>query len=221
MSDIAAAYAAAMERNIPSNTMTLRKATVLSASPFIISMNGTQITGVSYSPMYWPVVGDVVLVLMDDASPFVLCRATNRAPYSYTPVVSYSGGGGSLGSTGTSNGEWLYDGARIVGNFIITWGGAGVAGGTNDLRITLPVSARSDIGVAVTQQPMVGFGWYFDSSSLTLLPIQARAIGTNGTFTVNIYHAIDTTSYTWGGATPFAPQTGDALMINFAYFPDR
>lgn len=75
--DIARAHKAAIDRSsTPSDYSRVRKATVTATSPFTISMNGVSIVSPPRSPNYRPVVNDIVLVLMDGPSPYVL-EATN------------------------------------------------------------------------------------------------------------------------------------------------
>lgn len=81
--DAAAAQTALVERAISqTGSADIRRATVTAISPFTISMNGVSIPSPPKSPHYAPIVGDVVLVLMDGSAPYVL------------EAISTTGGGG-------------------------------------------------------------------------------------------------------------------------------
>lgn len=71
--DLAQATKAQVDRAMNgAGTTSLRRATVTSASPFTISMNGVSIVSPPHSQHYYPIVGDTVMVLMDGAAAYVL-----------------------------------------------------------------------------------------------------------------------------------------------------
>jgi hypothetical protein len=79
--DLARTQAAQVDRNsvAPKDAFTTRRATVTSISPFTILINGVSVVSPPKSPGYYPLVGDIVLVLMDGSAPYVL-ESVNRAP---------------------------------------------------------------------------------------------------------------------------------------------
>lgn len=75
--ELAIVQKAQIERATDGNFSSIRRATVTAISPFTILMNGVSVVSPPRSPNYGPVVGDVVLVLMDGAAPYVL-ESMNR-----------------------------------------------------------------------------------------------------------------------------------------------
>lgn len=70
----------------------------------------------------------------------------------YTPTLTSSGGGLNVGSTATQLGRWMRLGRLILGTVAITAGGAGIASGSGEMRLPIPVAYRADdtqvLGVA-------------------------------------------------------------------------
>jgi hypothetical protein len=216
MTEIADASAAQVERALTNaRGLTSRKATVTSTSPFTISMNSVLVVSPPKSPRYYPVVNDTVLVLMDGPAPYVLDRIS-LGWYRYVPPVSYSGGGGNFGTSSVLEGEWDYDGARIVGQAYGQWG-TGAAGGTGDFLIGCPVAGALSVGFLAGANPMVGSGFWYKASTGALAPVLVRMYDTTH---FRLYRSgLETTAFPVTATSPWAPSVNDLFEFNFAYRP--
>jgi hypothetical protein len=199
-------------------TPVVRTATVTATSPFTIKMaDGSVVVNPARSLRYYPVVGDVVRV-ESNGSYFVSERISPVGPYGFTPAVSYSGGGGSFGNPGTTilDGEWDFDGARIVGQMIGSWGVA-ASGGAGAFQVNVPVPGTLAIGAVATGQPMIGSGFWYDSSGNQVVTALLRLMTTT---TCHLYRTdLQGTAWEITAAVPWSPQQGDSFVFNFAYRP--
>lgn len=63
----------------------------------------------------------------------------------WTPVLSATGGGLSIGSTGTAVGEFLYFAGRCWFDFTIVFGGSGISAGSGTYELTVPLEPRVQV----------------------------------------------------------------------------
>jgi hypothetical protein len=126
---------------------------------------------------------------------------------SYTPTMSWSGGGGSTGNA-TLAGRYRYSGGDIQTEFEMTWGSTSTTG-TNRLQLSIPVgtahASHSSFGVARAVDT--------SASDIYTVGVDLSAGLTNFNFT----NAGGVRYYT--GTTPFTWATGDTLFGNCMYRP--
>ena len=91
---------------------------------------------------------------------------------SYTPSLTASTTNPTLGTGSTQTGYYVQIGKLVIYNFLIFFGSSGVAAGTGDYYVSVPVNITSANGSAV-----VGNGYLYDSSVVKYQPVNYRPSG--------------------------------------------
>lgn len=217
-SDLAAAQKAAVDRATDGNPTSMRRATVISVSPFTISMNGVAILSPPRLPSYAPVAGDVVLVLMDGAAPLVVASLSSGwvVDSARNPIVKTAGGNETRGN------------AVVVARYRITdghceWQGHYVLGNTTSwpvgaLSLVLPVLPENSYFVAASTSIPGGFVRAFNGASYFYANVEYVGGGALGTAQLLAQNVSTTASVPWSiNTVPFAFTTNYILSWNLRY----
>ena len=140
----------------------------------------------------------------------------NKATYtSYTPSITGTGSGWSLGTGSSATGNWCQLGKTVFLDGTITLG-TSPSSGSNAFAVALPVNANSNTAEWITN------GWFYDNSANEIYPciikisstqidfyIQQTASGTNPKPIVG--KAFNSTNQ------PVTPASGDVFGFSITY----
>jgi len=103
----------------------------------------------------------------------------NKATYtSFSPSITGTGSGWSLGTGSSSTGRWCQLGQTVFVDGTITLGTSPSAG-ANAFAIALPVNANSNTS------EWTGTGWFYDNSANELYPCTIKVSSTQIDFYIN------------------------------------
>ena len=91
-------------------------------------------------------------------------QAVGGAWTSWTPALTATTTNPNIGTTGTALGHNVQTGKLVRFNAVIGTAGSGIAGGTGDYRLSLPVAAKASGSALV----IVGNGYAFDGTFYTV-----------------------------------------------------
>lgn len=129
---------------------------------------------------------------------------------SWTPTLGADTTPPTLGASPTQLGRYTRVGRTVIGDFIIYFGGAGLAAGTGSYRFNLPF-----LPVWNVDHRAIGNGYLFDASANDLKTFQLVVSG-GATYAYGIVHSGGGLVAFVGAATyPWA--VGDRLLGNFTY----
>lgn len=131
---------------------------------------------------------------------------------SYTPTLTATITPPTLGTAAVQTGRYMKVGRTILGRVFIRFGTAGVAAGSGNYIVSLPVAARSAAGSTDTIQTL-GAGAIFDDSAVAYFLIEAHAPTAGGTIT-NL--AVETATLVTDGS-PFTWAANDFISFNMMY----
>jgi len=213
--DLAVAQKAQIARATDGNYTTMRRATVTSVSPFIISINGILIDSPACSPQYSPRVNDVVLVLMDGAAPYVL-EAVNRTWVDFTGSLVWSSTGTQPGlNNGTKEAQYLLlDNDVCIYEGALSFGSSTVAG-TGAYSVNLPFAAHIRGTPSGASTPWVGSSKFFNGTNDVNGVMQIFG-GSNVNFPMSeaISAAIP---QGWSATAPNPPNSGSNMCWTITY----
>jgi hypothetical protein len=127
---------------------------------------------------------------------------------SYTPTLTGSGSNPTLGSGSSATGRYQRNGKTITGRADILFGSSGVAAGTGQYIISLPVAA------AVPLPRAMGTAILFDSSA----GLFYTGVVYQGTTASNARVALNNNaSLVASTGTPFTEAANDQFWLEFAY----
>lgn len=126
---------------------------------------------------------------------------------SYTPALTAATTNPTLGTGSTVLGQYAQDNKTVTGQFTITFGTSGVAAGTGQYAISLPVTADTSITSRILGAAMIYH------SSTGDLRIGAVALDTSGT--VKVYYPA--TNGLIGAVNPWTWAASDQIFGSFTY----
>ncbi len=130
---------------------------------------------------------------------------------SYTPALTATTTNPTLGTGSTTNGSYLQIGKDVTGSAEIVWGTAGVAAGTGNYNISLPVAM---VASAATAGRFIGQGVIFDSSAAAAAQwYQISLISISSTTCRGVIQGFTVQSAT----SPVVPAASDQIRIQFSY----
>lgn len=130
---------------------------------------------------------------------------------SWTPTIGADTTPPTLGASPTQLGRYTRIGRTIIGDFIVYFGGAGLAAGTGSYRFNLPFAP-----VWNTDHRVIGNGYLFDSSANDLKTFQLIVPAGSTGYAYGLVHSGGGVTNFVGAATyPWA--VNDRLLANFTY----
>jgi hypothetical protein len=129
----------------------------------------------------------------------------------FTPALTASTNP-NVGTTGTIRGRYVLAGKLLLFDYVVTFGGTGIAGGTGTWNLALP--AGLTIGGS-TGGRRAATGLAYDSSGTDDYPIRGKLV--QGATTIPLATLPTTAGNALvglGGATPFAVAAGDVYSLS-------
>jgi hypothetical protein len=147
----------------------------------------------------------------------------------YTPFIAGQSGNPFVGATGSVAGEYQDIEGIIMGQFIVTFGGAGLSSGSGEYGISLPAIVDPvfhSVGGSLNATPgtfsVVGEGYHYDASTATTSGTCALDVVTFSSvsyvrFLTEPYAAPVKTNRMFASSMPYAMADSDRFIGNFIY----
>lgn len=135
---------------------------------------------------------------------------TGTAWTAWTPAVTASVTPPTMGTASSLTGKYYQDGKLVVAKFTIVFGSSGVAAGSGNYRISLPVNAT-------TTNPDTGCIVRLNDSSATAAALTSAQILSATTFQLLYDATLHGTQTLVGAAAPWTWAAGDSLNGTVIY----
>lgn len=131
---------------------------------------------------------------------------------SFTPTITGTGSGWSLGTGASATGRWVQIGNTVFVDGTITLGTSPTAG-ANAFAVALPVNANSNTAEWITT------GWLYDASGQDIYPCTLKISSTqiDFYFTKVVGNGVVARALTGTSTTPVAPASGDVFGFSIYY----